>query len=245
MGMVLDTYGAILLKAGKKEEAEKAQMPYVNERWLGGTLTNFQTVIKQVKKLNALRREKKEGEWNKFSKKEQAMRQKELERLENTIGGLENLKNLPDILYIVDVVKEKLAIREAKKIGIPVVGIVDSNSNPELVDYPIPANDDSLKTIKLITGRVSLAILGSKPVPKGESEETDKETALDREKNNGEAEEAKEISAKKETTEEVVTKKDPVEEIEEKLEEEIDEEEIEAKKAASAKSVVEKKGLIK
>ncbi|MBA4319708.1 MAG: 30S ribosomal protein S2, partial [Flavobacterium sp.] len=100
-----------------KIEAEKASSPYVNIRWLGGTLTNFQTIIKQVKKLNSLRDEKEKGEWEKYSKKEKSVRQKQLENLEKSIGGLENLRAVPDVLYIIDTGKEHLAVKEAKKIG--------------------------------------------------------------------------------------------------------------------------------
>ena len=252
--------GKIILFVGTKKqaqeiiktEAEKAKMPYVVNRWLGGTLTNFQTVIKQVKKLNSLRSEKEEGEWNKFSKKEQAMKQKELERLEDTIGGLEDLKDLPDTLYIVDIVKENLALKEAKKLDIPVVGVVDSNSNPELVDYPIPANDDALKVIKLITEKVAEAISGVKP-KKEETAEKKAPTLPDQSvgevrvptasvgKGEMPVQETKKEDQKKEQPSEEIVPKDEVEEIEEKLKEEIEEEEIEVKKAASAKTAGEKK----
>ncbi len=193
-----------------KSEAERAGMPYVSERWLGGTLTNFQTVIKQVKKLKSLRGEKEKGDWEKFSKKEKAVKQKELEKLEKSIGGLENLKDLPDIMYIIDTAKEHLAVKEAKKMGIPIVGVVDSNADPTIIDYPIPSNDDAVKVIKLINLKVADQILKAKPVEPKEEEVKEEE------------------GAKKE--EKLLKVKEEIEEIEEKLEEEKDEEEIESKK---------------
>lgn len=196
-----------------KSEAERAGMPYVSERWLGGILTNFQTIIKQVKKLVSLRSEKINNAWEMFSKKERAVQQKELEKLEKSIGGLENLRDLPDVLYVVDSVKEHLAIKEAKRLAIPVVAIVDSNANPEIIDYPIPSNDDALKVIKFITAKVADAILEAKPKEIEEKEFKE------------EAEEGEQLK-----------KKEIIEEIEEKLEEEVSEEEIEAKKTAAAKT---------
>lgn len=196
-----------------KEEAERAGMPYVNERWLGGTLTNFQTVIKQVKKLLALRDEKEKEEWNNFSKKERTLKQKELERLEKSIGGLEKLRELPNILFIIDIAKEHLAVKEARRLNIPIVAIADSNTDPNLADYPIPANDDALKVIKLITSAVSDSITGVKPAEKEDKDFKEEETE-----------------------EEKLKIKEDVEEIEEKLEEKMDEEEIENKKIASAKT---------
>lgn len=206
-----------------KTEAQRAGVPYVDKRWLGGTLTNFQTVIKQVKKLITLREDKEKGEWEKFSKKERSIKQKELEKLEESIGGLESLRELPDALYIVDIVKEHLALKEARRLEIPVIAIVDSNADPNLVDYPIPSNDDALKVIKLITEKIADAISGVKVPTESVGREKEFTTTEEEEKEKG-----KEI-------EEVV------EDIEEKLEEEIEEEEIEAKKSASAKTATDKK----
>lgn len=216
-----------------KEEAEKAGMPYVNERWLGGTLTNFQTVIRQVKKLLTLRDEKETGEWEKFSKKERTMKQKELERLEKSIGGLEKLRELPNILFIVDIAKEHLAVKEARRLNIPIVAIVDSNTDPTLVDYPIPANDDALKVIKLITSAVADTIAGVKPkeAPTTAEGGVGVPTASVGKKDDKEKDK---VSETEKVEEKELKVKEAVEEIEEKLKEEIDEEEREAKKAKSS-----------
>lgn len=163
-----------------KEEAEKAGMPYVNIRWLGGTLTNFKTVVSQVKKMVALREEKAKGEWEKYSKKEQALRKKELERLTEAIGGLENLKELPDALFIIDILKENIAIKEAKKMKIPTIAIVDTNTNPDIIDYVIPANDDAVKSIRFIAGKIADAISDEKELPVSKKEDKkDKEEKID------------------------------------------------------------------
>jgi len=138
--------GKVLIFVGTKKQAQeiikteaiRAGMPYVNERWLGGTFTNFQTIIKQLKKLITLREDKEKGEWDKFSKKEKSLKQKQLEKLEKSIGGLEKLRELPSALYVVDSTREHLAIKEAKKMNIPAIAIVDSNGDPNDVDYPIP-----------------------------------------------------------------------------------------------------------
>ena len=227
-----------------KEEAEKANMPYVSERWLGGTLTNFQTVIKQVKKLINLREEKEKGEWEKFIKKERIVKQKELERLEKSIGGLESLRELPDILFIIDITKEYLAVKEARRLEIPIVGIVDSNADPTLVDYPIPSNDDALKVIKLITSMIAQTILEVNSV---RSKSPEVAAPLSEGTSNGvkpSGVKDKDIDEKDEKEKPTPTRvgvKEDIEEIEEKLEEKIDEEEIEAKKTPSLKTLPEKR----
>lgn len=141
-----------------KEEATRIGMPYVAKRWLGGTLTNFRTVISQVKKLKELKEGKESGNWAKFSKKEQAMMKKELERLTDTIGGISELTELPQVLFVIDITKEHIAIKEAKRMGIPVVAVVDSNANPHIVDYAIPGNDDAVKAIKYMVSKVADAV---------------------------------------------------------------------------------------
>jgi small subunit ribosomal protein S2 len=156
-----------------REEAKRCNMPYVEKRWLGGTLTNFTTIIGQVKKMVSLREDKEKGALEKFSKKEQAVMKKELVRLEEAIGGLESLKELPDVLFIVDIIKEDIAVKEAKKAGLKIVAVTDTNTNPEDVDYPIPANDDAVKSIKFITSKVSDAILGGAKDIKTEKEEVE------------------------------------------------------------------------
>ncbi|NTU69285.1 30S ribosomal protein S2 [bacterium] len=158
-----------------KEEATRAGMPYVANRWLGGTLTNFRTVISQVKKLKSLEEGKKSGTWEKFSKKEQSMMKKELDRLTDTIGGISELTELPQVLFVVDITKEHIAIKEAKRMNIPVVAVVDSNANPHTVDYAIPGNDDAVKAIKYMVSKAADAVLEkATPVKKEDLEEVEK-----------------------------------------------------------------------
>jgi len=142
--------------------AKETGSPYVIERWLGGTLTNFEAIKKQIDKLRGMRRDKKEGKWEKYTKKEALEMEKELQRLERLFGGLAFLEKKPTLLYIVDLVAEKTAVREIGQTGILAVGMVDTNANPEDISYPIPANDDATKSIELITGLVAKAIKQAK-----------------------------------------------------------------------------------
>jgi len=130
---------------------EKYNIPYVKERWLGGLMTNFGTVKKLIKKFNSMKSEKKQGKWDKYTKKEQVDFEKELNKLESLVGGIKNLKQVPDILYIIDTVDEEIALKEAKKEDIPVIAMINTDENPDLIDYPIPCNNDSIKTIDLVT----------------------------------------------------------------------------------------------
>jgi small subunit ribosomal protein S2 len=141
-----------------KKYAQELELPYVTEKWLGGTLTNFPSISALIKKFNKMVENKKTDNWSKYTKKEQLEKEKELARLEKMIGGIKDLEKKPDAIYLVDLQKEKIVLREAKKSQIPMVAIVDTNSNPELVDYPIPANDDAIKTIDLITNTLVQAI---------------------------------------------------------------------------------------
>lgn len=139
-------------------EAEKLKMPYVTERWLGGMLTNFTTVRKSLKKMSSLERLVKEDAYNALVKKERLMINREREKLNRVLGGIADQTRLPAALFIVDIKKEHLAIAEAKKLSIPVFAIVDTNSDPTIVDYPIPANDDAYKSIAIITRVIASAI---------------------------------------------------------------------------------------
>lgn len=159
--------GGIILFVGTKRqaqetietEAKRCGMPYVNVRWLGGTLTNFQTIYKRIEYLKELERRKEAGEFDLLPKKEAMRRERELERLQRKLGGLRDLNRLPDMLFVVDVVKEALAVKEANKLGIPVVGIVDTNADPDPIDYCIPGNDDAIRAIKLITSKIADAVI--------------------------------------------------------------------------------------
>ncbi len=139
--------------------AQKAKMPEVTERWIGGTLTNFENITKLTKRLDDLRTKKEKGELTKYTKLEQLQFDKEIDDLETSVGGIETLKKLPAALFIIDIKREKTALREARKKKIPVVAMVDTNCNPALVDYPIPANDDATKSIEYIVNLMAQAVI--------------------------------------------------------------------------------------
>jgi len=149
-----------------EELAKKAGLNYVSERWLGGMLTNFQTIRKSIKRLNAIDKMETDGTFEKITKKERLLLTREKDRLRKVFGGIEVMTRLPGAIFVVDIKKEHLAIKEAKILGIPVIGIVDTNTDPEEVDYPIPANDDSIKTIELILGIMTDAIIEGSQVSK-------------------------------------------------------------------------------
>jgi small subunit ribosomal protein S2 len=132
-----------------REQAERIGMPYVNHRWLGGMLTNYKTIRQSIRRYRDLEAQLKDGTFDQLTKKEALVRRREMEKLELSIGGIKNTGGLPDILFVVDVEHERIAVNEANKLGIPVIGIVDTNSNPEGVDYVIPANDDALRAIQI------------------------------------------------------------------------------------------------
>ncbi len=142
-----------------REEAEKCGMPFVSHRWLGGMLTNFRTVRQSIRRLKTLEKGHTDGTFEKLVKKEILLHTREQEKLERTLGGIKNMKGLPDALFIVDVGHEKIAVQEAKKLGIPVIAIVDTNDDPGIVDYPIPANDDAFRAIRLYTSAIAEAVL--------------------------------------------------------------------------------------
>jgi small subunit ribosomal protein S2 len=145
-----------------KEQAERCDMPYVSHRWLGGMLTNYKTIRASIRRFRDLESQESDGTFDKLNKKEDLMRTRMKDKLENSIGGIKDMNGLPDILFVVDVDHERIAINEANKLGIPVVGIVDSNSNPDGVDYIIPGNDDSIRAIKLYAASIADAVLEGK-----------------------------------------------------------------------------------
>tara|TARA_B100000963_G_scaffold346445_1_gene351652 strand:+ start:77 stop:880 length:804 start_codon:yes stop_codon:yes gene_type:complete len=142
-----------------KEEAERCNMPFINYRWLGGMLTNYKTVRSSIRRLEILNTQEEEGRFEDLTKKEVLGIKREMEKLDRSIGGIKNIGGLPEALFVVDVENEKIAIAEAKKMGIPIIGIVDTNSNPEDVDYIIPGNDDAIRSISLISRIISNACL--------------------------------------------------------------------------------------
>ena len=155
-----------------REVAEKVGFPYVSERWLGGTLTNFEQIKRSIDKLAKMKEEKASGAYQKFTKKERLLLQREIDRLERFLGGLSGLTVMPDILVIIDTHKEAGVIKEAVRKGLTTVGIVDSNSDPTVVDYPIPMNDDATKAIEYVIEKVGDAISEGKKKIKPKKEET-------------------------------------------------------------------------
>ncbi len=166
-----------------KDEANRCGMYFVNERWLGGMLTNYKTISKRIERLNEIKEMEEDGTINKYAKKEILKIRNEAEKLEKFLGGIKDMKGMPGAIFVVDPKKEKIAVKEARILGIPVVGIVDTNCDPDDVDYIIPANDDAIRAVKLITSVMADAIIEAK---QGESfdegaaeeaEETAEETA--------------------------------------------------------------------
>ena len=145
-----------------KQEAERCGMFYVNNRWLGGTLTNFKTIRSRVERLNKLDQLEKTGGFNFLPKKEVLQLKAEREKLEQNLGGIRDMRALPDIMFVVDPSCEDIAVKEARKLGIPIVAITDTNCNPDLIDYVISANDDAIKAVNLITSIIADAVIEGK-----------------------------------------------------------------------------------
>ena len=141
-----------------KKEAIKAGAPYVTVRWLGGTISNWQEIKKRLDKLADMKEKKEKGEYDKYTKKENVLIDREISRLERFFGGMSDLNKTPDALFIVDINKEMTAVREARRLGIKIFAIADSNSDPDLIDYPIPANDDAVKSIELVVKTFGKAV---------------------------------------------------------------------------------------
>lgn len=153
-------------KSIMEAESKRSGSNHVSERWLGGMLTNFSTIRKSIKRLNAIDKMEVDGTFEKITKKERLMLSRERERLRRVFGGIEDMTRIPGLLFVVDTKREHLAVKEAKILGIPVVGIVDTNSDPEEVDYPIPANDDSIHAVEIISRVIADAILEGREVAK-------------------------------------------------------------------------------
>ncbi|RPF49700.1 small subunit ribosomal protein S2 [Thermodesulfitimonas autotrophica] len=158
--------GTVLFVGTKKqaqqsiqEEAERCGMFYVNQRWLGGMLTNFQTIRRRVERLHELERLIESGQLELRTKKEAAELLREKEKLQKYLGGIKNMRRLPDALFVVDPRKERIAVAEARKLRIPVVAIVDTNCDPDLIDYVIPGNDDAIRAVRLITSKIADAVI--------------------------------------------------------------------------------------
>ena len=162
--------GKTILFVGTKKQAQecvkdaaiKSNMFYVDQRWLGGMLTNFKTIRKRVERLNKLEEMENDGTFDVLPKKEVAALRNEMEKLEKNLGGIREMKEMPGAMFVVDPKNERIAVLEAKKLNIPIIGLVDTNCNPEDVDYPIPGNDDAIRAVKLITDVMANAIIEGK-----------------------------------------------------------------------------------
>ncbi|MGE5404262.1 MAG: 30S ribosomal protein S2 [Candidatus Saccharibacteria bacterium] len=142
-----------------REEADRCGMFFVNQRWLGGTLTNYKTIKRRVMRLKELERMEQDGTFDLLSKKEVARLRGEMEKLERFLGGIKEMNELPGVMFVIDPRKERIAVQEARKLGIPVVGIVDTNCDPDEIDYVIPGNDDAIRAVKLICGKIADAVI--------------------------------------------------------------------------------------
>lgn len=162
-----------------KEAADKCNSNYVSDRWLGGMLTNFSTIRKSIKRLEQIDKMSMDGTYEKITKKERLMLDREKERLRKVFGGIEDMTRLPGAIFIVDILKEHLAVKEAKLLNIPVIGIVDTNADPHQIDTPIPANDDSIASIELITNIIADAVIEGNEIAKSRNAEAQAEQHLD------------------------------------------------------------------
>jgi small subunit ribosomal protein S2 len=161
------------------EEAKRCGMFYVNNRWLGGTLTNFETIKRSTKRLKELKNMRDHGDFEKLSKKEKALLNKELTKLERNLAGIENMDRYPDAIYVVDSKVEEIAVKEANRLSIPIAGLIDTNCDPALIKYPIPGNDDAIRAIRFVTAKIADAVIEGRkkyaeitplPEPKEDSE---------------------------------------------------------------------------
>jgi len=205
-----------------KEAALRCNMYYVDQRWLGGMLTNFKTIQGRVKRLNELNEMQNDGTFDVLPKKEVAGLKNEMEKLEKNIGGIKEMSEMPGVMFVVDPKKERIAIVEAKKLGIPVVGLVDTNCNPEDVDYVIPGNDDAIRAVKLIADVMANAVIEGR---QGEDAEV--------------ASEVEEVEEEPTSIEEVVEQAEEVEEEKEEVVEEVKEEVKPEKKTRRTKKTEE------
>ncbi len=192
MSKIVEKGDSVLFVGTKKQakdivqsEASRCGMPYVNERWLGGMLTNFSTIRKSVKKLESIEKKMIDGTFDKLTKKERLTIDKQREKLELALSGIRNMKKLPGAVFVVDTLEEDIAIKEARKLGIPVFAIVDTNSDPDVVNYPIPANDDAYKSIGLITKTLTDAVFESAATVQAKKADEPKDAPVQDQKDDG------------------------------------------------------------
>ncbi len=193
-----------------QQEAEKCGMFYIKSRWLGGTLTNFATIRTRIERLNKLNQMEKMNEFNVLPKKEVAKLIAERDKLEENLGGIKDMRNLPGALFVVDPKKEHLAVSEARKLNIPIVGIVDTNCDPDEVDYVIPGNDDAIRSIKLIASAMADAVIEAREGEEGLALRRQMEAKMNAEAEAKKAEENAEVKAEEETEEVVEAAVDEV-----------------------------------
>jgi len=213
-----------------EEQAKRCEVPYVNSRWLGGFLTNFSTIKKSIEKLRSLKKQEKEGLWESLLKKEEIVLHRKVEKLERNLRGVENMDKPPDAIFVTDLRMEETAVKEARKLGIPVVAIVDSNCDPTLADYPIPANDDAIKSIRLITTRMADAVIEGKALLKEKELMAEKKTEEEKE------------AMEEEQKEELKTEEKGEEEIRNEEKQEVMESKEERSKEENEEKIVEGKG---
>ncbi len=190
-----------------EEHAKRCGMPYVNARWLGGTLTNFNTIKKSIRKLEIIEEMEESGQMELLTKKEALMLRRKKEKLENFLGGIRDMKKIPDMLFIIDAVREHIAVKEGNKLGIPIVAPLDTNCDPDLIDYPIPGNDDAIRSIQLFCREIADAIIEGKELrmQELEGEEAEEEVAPATEEEKQEViEEARQEAAAEEAADEEV-----------------------------------------
>ena len=183
------------------DEANRCEMFYVDQRWLGGTLTNFETIRKSIKRLDKLETMRDDGTFDKLKKKEVAVYTKEMSKLLKNLGGIRKMDKLPGALFIVDIKKEETAVKEARRLKIPIVALVDTNSDPDVIDYVIPGNDDAIKSIRLVAAAVSESVIEgrSKYVKSRKTESTEPKQAAKQVKDEEKKVEAKAETVKKKT----------------------------------------------
>lgn len=183
-----------------KNEAERCNSFYMNERWLGGTLTNFATIKKSIRRMKQIEKMASDGTYDKLLKKEILRLEREMEKLEVVLGGIRDMNTLPGAVFVVDIKKESIAVAEARKLNIPIIAMVDTNCDPELVDYPIPSNDDAFKSINLITHTIADAVIEgvsaqAKPSEEAEVPESKEELAPGKKEEVIVSEDAREVEA--------------------------------------------------
>lgn len=209
-----------------ESEAKRANCNYVSERWLGGMLTNFITIRKSIKRLNAIDKMEIDGTFERLTKKERLMLNRERERLRKVFGGIETMNRIPGALFVVDIKKEHIALKEAKVLGIPIIAMVDTNTDPDLVDFPIPANDDSIKSIELITKIIADAVIEGSSLMKIRNAELaakDERLAKETETTEDAVKEPKKFRGRKHQTKDNLVQEDTTENAEENITEQLQE----------------------